>query len=103
VAALLLRLPDRELCVPVSNPSDDRSPAAKAYQWSSRIMVTSLEMVLPGIAGYWIDQKLGTVFAFMAIGLGVGCTAGMWHLLHMISDENRRDQQVNKSNEISGK
>ena len=46
-----LRSNARVVAVPVTTPSDDRSPAAKAYQWASRIMVVSLEMVLPGLAG----------------------------------------------------
>ena len=70
-------------------PSDDRSPVAKAYQWASRIMLASLEMVLPCLAGYWIDTKLGTVAVFMVIGLVGGCWLGMWHLMRMIASENR--------------
>jgi hypothetical protein len=77
---------------PVTTPSDDRSPAAKAYDWATRIMVVSVEMVLPGLAGYWLDQKLGTVLAFMLIGLAVGCIGGMWHLMRMIAAENRRSR-----------
>ena len=37
-------------------------------------MVVSLEMVLPGLAGYWLDQRLGTVVLFMLMGFAVG-----WH------------------------
>jgi F0F1-type ATP synthase assembly protein I len=88
---------------PVTIPSDDRSPAAKAYQWATRIMVVCLEMVLPGLAGYWVDQKLGTVLAFMLVGLAAGCIVGMWHLMQMIAAENRRDaKRIENSNEGSG-
>ena len=74
----------------VTTPSDDRSPAAKAYQWSSRIMVVSLEMVLPGIAGYWLDKRLGTVVLFMLIGFCFGSTAAIVHLIRMTrADANR--------------
>jgi F0F1-type ATP synthase assembly protein I len=91
--------------LPVMSPSDDRSPAAKAYQWASRIMIVSLEMVLPGLAGYWIDQQLGTMFLFMLIGLTIGCVGGIWHLLRLTSADaaggTRRNNGVraNKSRE----
>jgi F0F1-type ATP synthase assembly protein I len=69
--------------------TDDRSPSAKAYQWSSRIMVVSMEMVLPGLAGYWLDQKLGTVVLFMLLGFAVGGTAAVVHLMRMVKSEGR--------------
>jgi F0F1-type ATP synthase assembly protein I len=68
---------------PVTNPSDDRSPAAKAYQWATRIMIVSLEMVLPGLAGYWVDQRLGTVCLFLVVGLALGCSAAVVHLVQL--------------------
>lgn len=82
----------------VTTPTDDRSPTAKAYQWSSRIMVVSLEMILPGLAGYWVDRQIGTGFLFLLVGLVAGCTGAMWHLLRMTkagadADKNRRDAE----------
>jgi F0F1-type ATP synthase assembly protein I len=64
-------------------PYDDRSAMAKAYHWATRIMVVSLEMVLPGLLGYWIDQRLGTVVAFMLVGFALGVTAAVVHLIHL--------------------
>lgn len=46
-------------------------------------MVVSLEMILPGLIGLWIDRKLGTVLVFLLIGLAVGCTGGVWHVIRM--------------------
>ena len=74
----------------MTNPSDDRSPVAIAYQWASRIMLVSLEMVLPGLVGHWIDRWLGTVVLFLLVGLGLGCTAAVVHLLQMVRADNRR-------------
>ncbi len=62
---------------------DGRSPMARASEWATRIMTVSLEMVLPGLAGYWVDQKLHTVALFMLIGFALGCTAAMVHLVHL--------------------
>ncbi len=52
-------------------------------------MVVALEMVLPGLAGYWLDQRLGTVVLFMLVGFAVGGTASIMHLIHMVRNENR--------------
>lgn len=71
-------------------PLDDRSPLAKAYEWAARVMVVSLEMVVPGLVGYWLDERLGTVVLFMLVGFAVGGIAGVMHLLHMLRSENRR-------------
>jgi F0F1-type ATP synthase assembly protein I len=59
-------------------------------------MVVSLEMILPGLAGYWVDRQLGTVFLFLLVGLAVGCTGAMWHLIRMTraeadADKNQQD------------
>ena len=67
----------------MTTPFDDRSPLARAYQWSSRIMVVSLEMILPGLAGYWADRQLGTLFLFTLVGFALGCTGGIRHLLRL--------------------
>ncbi len=56
-----------------------------ASQWASRVMTVSIEMVLPGLIGYWIDQKLNTVALFMLIGFTIGITAAVWHLIKMTS------------------
>ncbi|MCI0493165.1 MAG: AtpZ/AtpI family protein [Planctomycetes bacterium] len=53
-------------------------------------MVVSLEMVVPGLVGYWLDERLGTVVLFMLVGFAVGGIAGVMHLLHMLRSENRR-------------
>jgi hypothetical protein len=75
---------------PGDDPSDDRSSLAKAYQWATRIMVVSLEMVLPGIAGYAIDSWLGTRVLFMLVGFALGCTAAGAHLIRLTRSEKSR-------------
>ena len=89
-----------------SNSPDSRSPVARAAEWSSRIMTVSLEMVLPGLAGYWVDEKLGTRVLFMLIGFALGGIAAAMHLIHLTrkthqlssekppSAENERKQQL---------
>jgi fatty acid desaturase len=71
----------------VTTPSDDPPPLVKAYQWATRIMVVSLEMVLPGLAGYWLDQRLGTGVLLMFVGFALGGTAAIVHLVHLTRTE----------------
>jgi cyanate permease len=77
----------------VREPTDDRSPIAKAYQWSARIMVVAMEMVLPGLAGYWLDQQIGTKVVLMLVGFALGGTAAVVHLIHLVRSENRNEPQ----------
>ena len=59
-------------------------------------MTVSFEMVLPGLAGYWLDQRLGTGFAFTVVGFGAGMAGGMWHLMRMTGrgdDSDHGDDQ----------
>jgi hypothetical protein len=55
-----------------------------ALEWVGRITTVALEMVLPGLAGSWLDQRWGTGFLALA-GFALGITAGIWHLLRMTS------------------
>ena len=50
----------------------ERSPLAVGLEWSVTIMVIGAEMVVPGLAGYWIDTKLGTRAVFLFAGLALG-------------------------------
>jgi cyanate permease len=77
----------------VREPTDDRSPIAKAYQWSARIMVVAMEMVLPGLAGYWLDQQIGTKVVLMLVGFALGGTAAVVHLIHLVRSENGNEPQ----------
>ena len=36
------------------------SPIGEAMSWASRIMAIGLTMFLPGVAGGWLDGRLGT-------------------------------------------
>ena len=69
---------------------------ARATDWASRIMTISLEMVLPGLAGYWLDQKLGTVALFMLVGFVLGCTAAVLHLMKIAKSAGSNSKQQDK-------
>lgn len=48
--------------------------------WVSRITVIALEMVLPGIAGQKLDERLGTGY-WGLLGFALGMTAAIYHLV----------------------
>jgi hypothetical protein len=50
-----------------------------AVNWSARMTTVALEMVVPGLAGLWLDGKIGTRF-FGLIGFALGVALGVWHL-----------------------
>ena len=61
---------------------------AVAMEWVSRITVVSLEMVLPGLAGQWLDQRWGTQFLAL-LGFACGISGAMWHLIVMTRPAKR--------------
>jgi F0F1-type ATP synthase assembly protein I len=74
------------------NSPDYLAVLAKAYEWALRIIVVSFEMVLPGVVGYWVDLRLGTVCLFLVLGLLVGSYAGMRHLLKVTRQDSDKDR-----------
>lgn len=78
----------------MKSPPDDRSALATSYAWAIRVMTVSIEMVAPAVVGLWIDRRLKTLVLFTIIGLILGMSLGMWHLLKIArsADETpRRD------------
>lgn len=64
------------------------SPIGEAMVWVSRVMAIGLTMFLPGVAGGWLDARLGTRFlgpAGFVIGLGLAIS---W-LTHLTSPPTR--------------
>jgi len=87
-------------------PPDQRSPIAIGIAWASRVMTISLTMVLPGLGGYWVDDKLGTKLVFMLAGFFLGMAAAMWQLLQLArhagggarsTDKTARSDATNRS------
>ena len=56
---------------------------ARAYGWTARLTTISLEMALPALGGFWLDQKLGTKCLFVILGAVLGFTVGFWQLLKL--------------------
>jgi F0F1-type ATP synthase assembly protein I len=58
------------------------SPYAAAIQWVAKITTVALEMMLPAVGGGYLDRRLGTSY-WTLIGLVLGMTVGLMHLLQM--------------------
>lgn len=52
------------------------SPVGEALAWASRIIAIGLAMFLPGVAGGWLDERLGTRWIGPA-GFVVGFVAAL--------------------------
>ncbi len=64
----------------MTTPPESRSPLAEAMEWVSRIAAVAMMMVLPGLAGNWLDGRLGTKFIAL-VGFAFGVTSGIAYLL----------------------
>jgi hypothetical protein len=67
----------------------DFSWMAEATNWVSKITVVVLQMILPGLAGLWLDNRLGTGFLAL-LGFALGVPLGIRHLIAM-TKSNRND------------
>ena len=80
----------------VNSPPEDRSPLVAAYTWASRIITVSIEMVVPGLIGLWVDQKLGSKVVFTLLGFALGMTVGIWHLIRMTNSNSGDHESSNQ-------
>lgn len=64
----------------VDSPPERPSPMTEAMEWVSRILAAAVMMFLPGLAGQWLDKRLGTGF-LGPVGLAIGVVSGFAYLL----------------------
>ena len=84
----------------MSRPPEKLSPIAQAMAWVARITAVAFEMVLPGLAGLWLDQRFGTRLLVM-VGFAMGLIAGVWHLIWMASREEAEDAKQTRQGDSS--
>ena len=84
----------------MNNPTGDLHPIAVAMGWVSRVMSVLVVMVLPGLAGIWLDQKWGTSFLAM-VGFAIGMVIGMTWLLVMAVVETKKNSGRGESSDRS--
>jgi F0F1-type ATP synthase assembly protein I len=56
--------------------------------WVARLTTISLEMVLPGLIGYGLDQWLGTSYLLAIGGFVLGFIVAFLHLLRIAADDH---------------
>ena len=62
-------------------------------EWASRITAIAATMVVPIVAGYWLDQRLGSRVVFTALGGIVGLAIGLWSLIQIAQPPPRGDKK----------
>jgi F0F1-type ATP synthase assembly protein I len=67
----------------VNEQRDDRSAIARAYVWSARMTSISLELVVPTLIGYWLDQRLQSLPLFFISGVILGFVTATLSLLRL--------------------
>jgi ATP synthase protein I len=67
----------------VKHQRDDRPPLALAYAWSARVTSISLELVVPVLIGYWLDQRWGTLPLLLIVGVILGLVTSTLSLLRL--------------------
>lgn len=76
----------------MTTPPDDRSSQSVGMAWASRGLTVSMEMVIPGVIGLWLDSKFGSNPWLTVAGFALGLVLGMWHLIQMANgSKNTQD------------
>jgi F0F1-type ATP synthase assembly protein I len=73
----------------VTEQDDDRSPFALASEWTARITTVSLELVLPILAGVWLDQWLHLTPLFLILGVILGFATATMSLVWLTKPPRR--------------
>ena len=66
-----------------NKPSDDRSPIARAVGLAYAVIGLCVQMVIPILGGYWVDQRVGSQALFTIIGVGLGMWMGVLGLIRV--------------------
>ena len=52
-------------------------------EWASRVTTVAMEMVVPALIGYWLDQRWGTRYVLLSIGAVLGFVTGLRSLIQL--------------------
>ena len=63
----------------------------EAMQWVAVLTTIAMEMVLPGLAGRWLDGRFGTQYLVL-VGFALGLTIGIYHLLQLTKAKSKNEQ-----------
>lgn len=68
---------------------EPRSPLSVGIEWASRITTLGFEFSLPAFLGHYVDLRLGSNPVGLLIGMVLGFTVGMLHLLRIARDSSK--------------
>lgn len=66
------------------------SPLSVGLQWATQITTIGLEMALPTLGGWWLDQRYGTKPLWTVVLAVLGFIIAMRHLWDLSKRLNRR-------------
>ena len=82
----------------MSDTSPPPHAVAEAMKWATRATTIAAEMVVPGLAGQWADERLGTSFLTL-LGFTLGLSMAIWHLVLLAREaEQARIAEIAKKN-----
>jgi F0F1-type ATP synthase assembly protein I len=64
-------------------PDDGRSAMGRGMMWASQISTLGLEVALPALGGYWLDQRWGTSPAFVLVGVVIGFGVSLYSIVKL--------------------
>lgn len=82
----------------MADPPQKRDPMAAAMEWVAKITTIGLEMCLPAVGGYYLDQRFQTSI-FALLGIVLGSCVGFYHLLVMTGAVGKRKNNDSESEE----
>ncbi len=83
----------------MNKPSPDQSALANAIAIAHTLLSIALQMALPPLLGYWLDQRWGTGSLLTILGAILGLVAGMYNLVRTarkFETAQRKDQPRDK-------
>lgn len=63
---------------------DIRAAWAIGFSRAAEISGVGMQFILPTLFGWWVDQKLGTMYIGLGVGLGLGMLLSFFSLLHIV-------------------
>lgn len=75
----------------MSNPSDgDRLSIARGMMWATQISTLGLEIALPALGGYWLDQSWGTKPWLLIAGAMLGILVFSFSVIRLSREWGRK-------------
>jgi F0F1-type ATP synthase assembly protein I len=64
-------------------PENGPTPLARGVMWATQISTLGLEVALPALGGYWLDQRLGTSPILLIVGVCLGFGVSLYSIVKL--------------------